>query len=398
MRFDNYFNLPSLESIDFQVSSTLGSDLSKVIANAMDDIDKIWKDSNQQGEHFRNAVANYCTKKFSQVLAAVMIKDTGIDVTSIKFYGRDLRNSAFGLFAIDLSLDDPNTVATMMSQESGLATGDYGTDKEYLEELNHLVDLLDPTKGKLKSNKYGKNNKHILHTVIHFDMEFAFMCKYLFADKVDKEQAVPTADEITAIMLHEIGHMMTLVEHSFDIFATANRVRESVNTIDIKKMRDDPKAIDNFIDEHKKILNRIKKITVMLPNTQQNKKLSSNINLMSGAIEKLNLLKITDSDSVRSSIMANNVFCFIMAMIGNIATGFILSLVVCLLTVVLSYILATLTNGLNKSAITTDQKATDRGSGYSQLFLIERWADDYAAHQGYGPELASALNKLGYAF
>ena len=32
------------------------------------------------------------------------------------------------------------------------------------------------------------------------------MCKYLFADKVDKEQAVPTADEIAAIMLHEIGH------------------------------------------------------------------------------------------------------------------------------------------------------------------------------------------------
>lgn len=398
MRFDNYFNLPSLESIDFQVSSTLGSDLSKVIANAMNDIDKIWKDSNQNGERFRNAVANYCTKKFSQVLAAVIIKDTGIDVTSIKFYGRNLRNSAFGLFAIDLSLDDPNTVATMMSQESGLATGEYGTDKEYLEELNHLVDLLDPTKGKLKSNKYGKNNKRILHTVIHFDMEFAFMCKYLFADKVDKEQAVPTADEIAAIMLHEIGHMMTLVEHSFDIFATANRIRESVNTIGIKKMRDDPKSIDNFIDEHKKILNRIKKITVLLPNTQQNKKLSSNINLMSGAIEKLNLLKITDSDSVRSSIIGNNVASFIILLIVNIFTAFILSLVVGLITLVLSYILATLTNGLNKSAISTDTKSTDRGSGYSQLFLIERWADDYAAHQGYGPELASALNKLGYAF
>ena len=53
---------------------------------------------------------------------------------------------------------------------------------------------------------------------------------------------------------------------------------------------------------------------------------------------------------------------------------------------------------MNKSMISTNKKSTDRGSGYSQLFLIERWADDYAAHQGYGPELASALNKLGYAF
>ena len=52
---------------------------------------------------------------------------------------------------------------------------------------------------------------------------------------------------------------------------------------------------------------------------------------------------------------------------------------------------------INRS-ISTSGKTTDRGSGYNQLFLIERWADDYAAHQGYGPELASALNKLGYAY
>ena len=163
-------------------------------------------------------------------------------------------------------------------------------------------------KGKLKSNKYGKGNKHVIHVNIHFDMEFAFMAKYLFADKVDKEQAVPTADEIAAIMLHEIGHMLTLVEHSFDIFATANRVRESIHGIDIKKMRDDPKAIDNFINEHKKVLNRIKKITVLLPNTQQNKKLSSHLKLMTDAVEKLNLLKVTtNSDIVRSSIIVNNI-------------------------------------------------------------------------------------------
>lgn len=397
MRFDNYFK-PGLESIDFQVSSTLGNDLSKVIANAMDDIDEIWKDSNQNGERFRNSVANYCTKKFSQALAAVMIKDTGIDITSIQFYGKDLKNAAFGLFAIDLSLDDPDTVRTMMGESSGLATGEYGTDKEYLEELNHLVDLLDPTQGKLKSNKYGKNNKRVVHAAIHFDMEFAFMCKYLFADKVDKEQAVPTADEIAAIMLHEIGHVMTLVEHSFDVFATANRVRESVHGINVKKMREDPKAMDNFIDEHKKILNRIKKITVLLPNTQQTKKLSNNIGLMTDAVEKLNLLKAsTDNDTIRSSIIGDNVVSFIMLLIVNIFTAFILSLVIGLITLVISYLIASITNGLNKSAITTDKKSTDRGSGYSQLFLIERWADDYAAHQGYGPELASALNKLDYA-
>ena len=399
MRFNNYFNLPSLESIDFQASSTLGSDLSKVIADAMSDIDKIWESSKHEGARFRKAVADYCKKKFSQALATVMIKDTGIDITSIHFYGRDLKNSAFGLFAVDLSLDDPNTVTSLMGQESGINTSNYRTDKEYLEELNHLVDLLDPTEGKLKSNKYGKNNKRVVHAAIHFDMEFAFMCKYLFVKEVDQEQAVPTADEIAAIMLHEIGHVMSLVEHSFDIFATANRVRESIHGIDVKKMRDDPKAIDNFISEHKKVLNRIKKITVLLPNTQQNKKLSSHLKLMTDAVEKLNLLKITtNGDIARSSIIVNNIVNFIYTLIVNIFTAFILSLMIGLLTLVMSYLIASLTNGINKSMISTDKKSTDRGSGYSQLFLIERWADDYAAHQGYGPELASALNKLGYAF
>ena len=146
MRFDNYFNLPSLESIDFQVSSTLGSDLSRVIANAMDDIDKIWKDSNQQGDRFRNAVANYCTKNFAQELESVITKDTGIDVRSIQLYGRNLKNSSFGLFAIELGLDDANTVVTLMDRESGLNTSTK-PDEQYLKDLNHLVDLLDFNKG-----------------------------------------------------------------------------------------------------------------------------------------------------------------------------------------------------------------------------------------------------------
>ena len=100
MRFDNYFDLPGFESIDFQTSSTLGTDISRVIANAMNEIDKIWKDSKEQGDYFRNAVANYCTKNFAPELESVITKDTGIDVRSIQLYGRNLKNSSFGLFAI----------------------------------------------------------------------------------------------------------------------------------------------------------------------------------------------------------------------------------------------------------------------------------------------------------
>lgn len=399
MRFDNYFNLPSLESIDFQTSSTLGTDLSRVITSAMDDVDKIWKDSNQNGEHFRNAVTDYCMKKFASALSSVIMKDTGIDVISIQFYGRNLQNASFGLFAIELGLDDVGTVLKLMDRESGIDTHTYTkADKRYLEDLNHLVDLLDPTKGKLKSNKYGKDNKHVIHVNIHFDMEFAFMSKYLFADKIDKEQAVPTADEITAIMLHEIGHMMTLVEHSFDMFATANRVRENVHIVDIKKLRNDPKAMSNFIDEHKKILNRIKKVTVMLPNTQQNAKLSKNIKSISAAVDRLELLKISAKDTLSMNALGYKLYMFVIAILANVLTAFLISLIIGSMVTLGNYILAATINLDNNRSISTSGKTTDRGSGYNQLFLIERWADDYTAHQGYGPELASALNKLDYAY
>lgn len=397
MRFDNYFNLPGFESIDFQTSSTLGTDLSRVIANAMNDIDKFWKDSKQQGDRFRNAVANYCTKNFAQDLTSVIMKDTGIDVRSIQFYGRNLQNGFFGLFAIELGLDNVDTVLTLMNRESGLNTYTK-PDEQYLEDLNHLVDLLDFNKGKLKSNKYGKGNKHVIHVNIHFDMEFAFMSKYLFADKVDKEQAVPTADEIAAIMLHEIGHMMTLVEHSFDMFATANRIYENIHIVNSEKLRNDPKAMDSFIDEHKKILNKIKKVAVMLPNTKQNAKLSKNIKFISAAVDKLELMKITSNDAASMQSLISKLIMFVILIVKNILTRFVESLGIGLLTLLISYLSASLVNLFNNITISTSGKTTDRGSGYNQLFLIERWADDYAAHQGYGPELASALNKLEYAY
>ena len=397
MRFDNYFDLPGFESIDFQTSSTLGTDISRVIANAMNEIDKIWKDSKEQGDYFRNAVANYCTKNFAPELESVITKDTGIDVRSIQLYGRNLKNSSFGLFAIELGLDDVDTVVTLMNRESGLNTSTK-PDKQYLEDLNHLVDLLDLNKGKLKSNKYGKGNKHVIHVNIHFDMEFAFMAKYLFADRVDKEQATPTADEITAIMLHEIGHMMTLVEHSFDMFATANRIHENIHIVDSEKLRNDPKYMDSFIDEHKKILNKIKKVAVMLPNTQQNTKLSKNIKFISAAIDKLELMKITSNDAASMQTLISKLIAFVGIIVKIILTRCMIGLAIALSTTLINYLCASLVNLANNSSISTSSKTTDRGSGYSQLFLIERWADDYAAHQGYGPELASALNKLEYAF
>lgn len=397
MRFDNYFNLPGFESIDFQTSSTLGTDISRVIANAMNEIDKIWKDSKEQGDYFRNAVANYCTKNFAPDLKSVITKDTSIDVRSIQLYGRNLKNSSFGLFAIELGLDDVDTVVTLMNRESGLNTSSK-PDKQYLEDLNHLVDLLDFNKGKLKSNKYGKGNKHVIHVNIHFDMEFAFMAKYLFADRVDKEQAIPTADEITAVMLHEIGHMMTLVEHSFDMFATANRIHENIHIINSEKLRNDPNYMDSFIDEHKKILNKIKKVAVMLPNTQQNTKLSKNIKFISAAVDKLELMKITSNDAASMQSLIFKLIAFVTLIVKIILTRCMISLAIGLSTTLINYLCASLVNLSNNMLISTSGKTTDRGTGYNQLFLIERWADDYAAHQGYGPELASALNKLNYAF
>ena len=156
--------------------------------------------------------------------------------------------------------------------------------------------------------------------------------------------------------------------------------------------------MDSFIDEHKKILNKIKKVAVMLPNTQQNTKLSKNIKLISAAIDKLELMKITSNDAASMQSLISKLIAFVTLIVKIILTRFIAGLGIVLVTTLINYLCASLVNLSNNRSISTSGKTTDRGSGYSQLFLIERWADDYAAHQGYGPELASALNKLEYAF
>ena len=388
---NNFFDIPGFESIDFQSSSMLGADLSKALSDASTEIDKLWMNSKQDNIEIRLKVKAYCSKVLVPRIKEIARKDAGIEFVQVFVFGDSVKHSAFGLFAVDLSLDDGGTVTDLMNRETGTSCpANIKVDEKYLEELTHMSELLDLKSGKLKSNKYGSGKKRISKAKLYFDMEFAFLGKYLFHDYVDRSKVVPTPDEVAAILLHEIGHMLTMIEHASDMFATANRIRETVNLSNLKDTFSNNKKTEDFVKKNKIIIGNIQKKLMLIPGARKSRTTNQLLKLVTDGIAKIEELTRSISNvHVRNILLL--VTTVMMCSIEQL-------LIIWPLTVVfLDYLSLSFINAVANVETPDDiGKRTDRSAGYNQIFLFERWADDFAAHQGFGPELASGLNKLIY--
>ena len=387
-----------MEAVSFQTHSRLGKDLTAVFQEVIDFRDNLDYTNIPDDFYVRRAfrirnVVRFCNKTMGPKFVKVLEKDLGFKVKKFYLYGVDDGSSEpAGVFAVNIIINDmsPDMFRSIMNMtgtnfENTKLSGKYASD---VEELAGCIDLHNTN---LKKTTIGKN-KPITVQYIYFDIMFAF-CMTDFVDPAYAEDF--TAEELAAIMMHECGHAMSVIEHTADLYVTSSRIRNDATNIrksgDIKDARAFVKALDT------KVVTKMVSIanSDMLNGIEDAKGVRECVLKVATMVGKLNtVLDVAEKDrgkgwvSLGLVMLPANVIWAILHLLTIVLCD-VLFLTLQIITIVelekYSYVDAHGDGG----------KASDRRNNKNNLFLLERWADEFVARHGYGEYLSSGLNKFG---
>lgn len=193
-----------LEAILFQSNSSLGRNISSTITKAFqyrNAIDYSRVPEKERIKHRQKLMLEYCANILGPELKKIVKNDCGIIIEEVL-----LGQNASGLFACSFNYNQ-NAVGVLMNRMAGLKYVDKGL-KKTVEELSSSLSLnID-----LKESK-ANITKDVIKMDLYFDYLLSF-CMYDFIPQSVSDEFTP--DEITAILLHEIGHAYTFAEHAID--------------------------------------------------------------------------------------------------------------------------------------------------------------------------------------
>ena len=380
-------SMPGQAAIDFQISSTLGKNLTALFQTVLDYRDNLDYSSVQNTVHahrlFRiDKVYSFFKDNVCQKFMDVVSKETGLIIKKINMIGGETAGVC-GYFAVDLSFHDWKAALEMQTRMTGNADNYFRGTKEAAEELAEMAKQLDLSTGKIKKPIYGKNRK--IQVSIYFDINTAFLIEDFLPAKFAKPF---TAGEIAAIMMHEIGHALTMVEHSADTFATQTRAQSAIQYL---KKSNDPKGAVS--DACSTLLPAIKELKKSVSTSDKS---STTVIKIANTLEAglKGLQSIVDTENLEEESWSYTVGTFT----GNIlllALGFICIVYLNFCFFIAGGLLFTEIGRLTYTDTNTGgDKTSDLKSNSNNTFKIERWADEYVSRHGYGAELASGLNKL----
>lgn len=232
--------------------------------------------------------------------------------------------------------------------------------------------------------------KKFMNKDIGMNFFFDNYAAFLIRDTLNVNFEYFTAEEITAITMHEIGHMMSMVEHCGDMFfRVAMRsalIKSFVKTAPIsekiKLMRDilkDPEA-GSTMAAHSSMS---AKLIGSLLKTAQN---------MADSFDQHKSDNRNDSSIQFWSTIVNfflNIVIISFLVIGAFYAPF---------HILIYGLFANLMMSFNRDFMQrggeNDPKYSDFMANKNTGFQWERWADEYVTRYGYGSHLASGLNKL----
>ena len=243
-------------------------------------------------------------------------------------------------------------------------------DELTAKDLIELASSYDKMTGCIKKEDREKIKK-MVSSVIGFDIRTGF----LLEDFLPKGSGVNnfTASEITAIVLHEIGHTLTLIEHAADLYART----ATFNYLSAAYM-----AVHDA--NYKGAVNLAKEAAGVMAargNADAAKKIT-------------NLANRFDADFAKAGAAGDP------PTKRKLIGGLIMSIIYILFDALLMPIDMLFGNATMKKFKASDQKKKFgdlRGNGRLVTWQ-ERKADEYAFSHGYGAAQVSALHKLGQLF
>ena len=356
----------SLESMQGIFQSKLGKELDALWQKVID-----YRDTNLRDVSYINklkALKNFFLQNCVSAFKEIVWRNVGFHISDVEI--TNMEGESFCSWSF---FDKGGSGQTGTFQIENIITADYLTKcvpqlKKYAnaevftaDELFKIADSFDASFGGIKEAVRMEMRK-LVYSVIGFDVETAF----LMPERLARNSGVDylTAQEITGIMLHELGHTLALVEHAGDCYARTasfNYLTEAFNRTNA----------DNVI-EATSMANIIADRIGKLGDTQNAERL------------RKVALKLNNDYSAAGQAMDKG-------LARQAVGGFLKSAGCFFMDLMRSNMQAKRFGG----AAEQKKKFSDIPLNQRLATWEERKADEYAVSHGYGAELTKANNKLG---
>lgn len=214
---------PSLEAMTAVTRSKLGDELTALWQEVID-----YRDNSLNGVSFTgrlSAIQSFFAKKIAKRFMDIVWKNTGLNIEAI-FFKPNFEVSFCTWICIqkgdELTARGTGQIVDTLNGQASDWISNLRGEEFTVDELISLAKSYDVEKGIIKP-EHREQIKKIVRCAIGFDLSLGF----LSVDYLPKNSGAKylTARELTAIMLHEIGHTLTLVEHAADLYARAATFR-----------------------------------------------------------------------------------------------------------------------------------------------------------------------------
>lgn len=368
------FDMVATEAMAAQLQSKLGKSLDALWQDVIDFRDKNCLDMSRVNRF--KTVRDYFHRNTVKKFCDIVWKEVGLWISEVSYI--ELWECGFAtLICIDKDLDNHSNYGRGTLDIVNDLNGGYyervygGTIPEHLSanELIMLAESYDPVKGGILDSMKDKVRKLVRPKML-FDIRTGFCLE----DFLPPNSGVKnfTAQELTAILLHEIGHTLTLVEHAADKFARISTFKYLTDTF-IKQNGTNAeeavalgKAAANVLVKNGQPENA-KKVTTMVTQFEKDmKKAGPNCN-----------------PTAKSKL--------VFGLIGSLIT-----IVFDVFFIAGNVLFGANTRRFNPAEM--KKKYGDIPCNYRLIEWQERKADEYAFSNGYGVHQVTALEKLHKLF
>ena len=391
-----------MEAINFQTSSQLGKDLTAVFQEVIDFRNALIEKNDGPKTYNANRkyrilkVCDFCRKNMAPKFTAAIEKNLGLEVKSLHMinvaemanlpqdiipFGPDFK------YGVEVNISEfGNDYVNQQYRMTGTNFRDNVYSGEFEKDVKDLANCIDLKSGKIVRDRTKPNNIKLYVARMYFDVLASF-CITDFADPGFVEPF--TAEELAAIMMHECGHAMTVIEHAADPYVTSSRLCNYCTTIsrennakELSKMTKSIRA--NLIPAMKKAA---KGDAELVKQVNDADKRLANIDIILGYASK-------ESPGEGTLVGGLTVLVWNIIMVhARIAYLSLRYVIITLVQAVYGRELERYVLHFYDSTV-RNVKSNDRRDNYNQQFIMERWADEFVARQGYGDHLASGLRKL----
>ena len=367
----------NLEAMQALLKSRLGSALDALWQEVID-----YRDSTLTDVTYRNkiiAIRKYFEKNTVPKFKEIVWKYVGLHIETVH----------------PLDIFSTGSFCTMMYIDK--KQGNYGgtiqiesvLNAEHLFKSSFLSKLMFKDKGPFTAedllkiaNSYDKESGSIKTTVrnelqkwVNAEMGFDITTAFAIEDQLPKGSGISnlTASEITAIILHEIGHNLTLIEHAADCYARVSTFRY-LEAAFSNANKDKPEEVLKLANSVADEVAKIDKVTA----------------------EKLREVAKKVGDDVETARKSDNSITY--GRVVMVLTG-LLEIVIGVKTSIYFAAWDLISGGQQSARFTTTyteqhRKLSDIPVNERLATWQERKADEYAFTHGYGADIVSALDKL----